>query len=293
MRFRRARVLVVGLGDVGQRVVQRMNRRVRVLATTSQPERVAALRAMGVTPLVINLDQPGACQRLAGLSERALVLVPPPAQGVADTRSAALVAAWRRGPPCAKVVYVSTTGVYGNCQGAWVDETRAVAPATPRAHRRVNAEQHVRALGRAAGTPWVVLRVPGIYALDRLGGSPAARLQRGTPVLQASDDGYTNHIHATDLARACWRATWQPLGWRTLNVCDDSSWRMGEYFDYAATVLGLPQPPRITWAEAEQTLPEAMLSFMRESRRLRNTRLKRELKLSLRYPTPLEGLRAP
>ncbi len=230
MRFRRARVLVVGLGDVGQRVVQRMNRRVRVLATTSQPERVAALRAMGVTPLVINLDQPGACQRLAGLSERALVLVPPPAQGVADTRSAALVAAWRRGPPCAKVVYVSTTGVYGNCQGAWVDETRTVAPATPRAHRRVNAEQHVRALGRAAGTPWVVLRVPGIYALDRLGGSPAARTQRGTPVLQTSDDGYTNHI-----TPPIWRGlAGVPRGshWAGAHsMCaTTASWRMGEYF---------------------------------------------------------------
>ena len=286
MRFRRARVLLVGLGDVGQRSVQRLNRRVRVLATTSQPQRVSELRSLGVTPLVLNMDQPGACQRLAALASRALVLVPPPAQGRQDTRSAALVAAWRRGPPHAKVVYASTSGVYGDCGGAWVDETRAVAPTTPRALRRVDAEQRLRALG----VPWVVLRVPGIYALDRVGGSPAARLQRAAPVLQASDDVYTNHIHATDLARACLRALWQPVRWRTLNVSDNSAWRMGDYFDHAAQLLGLPPPPRISRVEAEQTLPEPTLSFMRESRRLRNTRLTRELKLQLRYPTPLQGL---
>ena len=285
-RFRQARLLVVGCGDIGLRVAARLRGRVRLLALTSSPARAPLLRAHGVTPLAGNLDRAQTLARLAGLGTRVLHLAPPPTRpddGVNDPRTAALVRALaRRGLPDA-LVYVSTSGVYGDCGGERVRETRPVRPQTPRAQRRVAAERSVRWLGRQ-GVRASILRVPGIYAADRAGGTPRARLERGTPVLQAAHDVHTNHIHADDLARACIAALWRGRPQRVLNISDDSQLRMGDYFDLAADHYGLPRPARITREQAEQQLPAQSLSFMRESRRLDNTRLKRELRLRLRYP---------
>jgi nucleoside-diphosphate-sugar epimerase len=137
-----------------------------------------------------------------------------------------------------------------------------------------------------------VLRIPGIYAADREGGTPQARLHKGTPVLRAEDDVFTNHIHADDLARACMLALWRGRAQRTYNVSDDSELKMGDYYDAAADLYGLPRPPRVPRSTAADALPLMLLSFMSESRRLLNARMKRELRLSLRYPTVLDGLRA-
>jgi nucleoside-diphosphate-sugar epimerase len=189
------------------------------------------------------------------------------------------------------LVYASTTGVYGDCAGAWVAESRPVAPATPRAQRRVNAERAMRLLGRA-GVRVSILRVPGIYAADCEGGTPRARLLRGTPVLQAHDDVYTNHIHADDLARACVAALWRGRPQRTYHASDRSGLKMGDYFDLAADLYGLPRPPRVSRDAARAQLPVSLLSFMGESRRLLTERLARELRVRLRYPTVAEGLRA-
>ena len=189
------------------------------------------------------------------------------------------------------LVFASTRGVYGDCQGALVSETRAVAPATPRAQRRVNAERAVRHLGRA-GVRASVLRIPGIYAPDREGGTPEARLRRGTPVLVPEDDVFTNHIHADDLARACVLALWRGRPQRNVNVVDDTELKMGDYFDQAADLYGLPRPPRVARDVAGDQLPLMLLSFMSESRRLRNQRMKQELGLCLRYPTVAQGLLA-
>jgi nucleoside-diphosphate-sugar epimerase len=138
-----------------------------------------------------------------------------------------------------------------------------------------------------------VLRIPGIYAPDREGGTPRERLLRGTPVLTPADDVFTNHIHADDLARACQLALWRGQAQRVFNINDDSQLRMGDYFDLAARLYGLAQPPRISRAQAQTELPAMQLSFMSESRRMVNTRMKRELRLKLRYPDVLEGLRSP
>jgi nucleoside-diphosphate-sugar epimerase len=290
-RFKRERLLIIGCGDVGQRVV-RMQRHVRVVALTSSPGRVAALRAQGVTPVLGNLDAPASVQRLAGWATRVLHLAPPPLQGHTDPRTLALtrVLMRRSAPRC--LVYGSTTGVYGDCSGAWVPETRAVHPTTPRAQRRVDAEARVRHVGRLRlnGVRVSVLRIPGIYAPDREGGTPRDRLVRGTPVLASEDDVFTNHIHADDLARACQLALWRGKPQRTYNVNDDSQMRMGDYFDMAARLYGLAKPPRISRAQAQTELPAMQLSFMRESRRMVNTRMKRELRLQLRYAQVEDGL---
>ena len=291
-RFRRQRLLIIGCGDIGLRVAQALPNRVRVLALTSSANRTADLRSHGVIPLLGNLDDPASLQRLAGLAHRVLHLAPPPGEGWQDPRTLALTRALRRRSPPSSLVYGSTSGVYGDCQGAFATENRATNPDTPRARRRVDAEDAVRFLGRSAGVRSSILRIPGIYAPDRVGGTPRGRLEKGTPVLRAEDDVYTNHIHADDLARACIAALWRGQPQRIYNVSDDTVLKMGDYFDMAADLYDLPRPPRIARDAAPSQLSLMLLSFMSESRRLDNARLKRELGLRLRYPTVEAGLRS-
>jgi len=293
-RFRRERVLIIGCGDVGMRVARGLQGRARLLALTSSPERVGPLRAAGITPLPGNLDHPATLSRLSGLATRVVHLAPPPGEGNVpwwrDMRTAALLRALRRRSPPASLVYGSTSGVYGDCGGERVMESRPPRPRTPRAQRRADAERAIRHYGRAAHVRASILRIPGIYAADREGGTPRERLQKGTAVLEAGDDVYTNHIHADDLARAVIAAMWRGKPQRVYNASDDTELKMGDYFDLAADLYGLPRPPRVPRNTAQDELPLVLLSFMSESRRLDNARLKGELRLKLRYPTVEQGL---
>ena len=296
-RFRRQRVLIVGCGDVGLRTAGQLgapqSQRVRLMALTTSPDRVRMLRACGITPLLGNLDDSASLKRLAGLAHRVLHLAPPASErqggSERDLRSQALGRVLRLRTPPQVLVYGSTTGVYGDCAGQRVSETQLVNPHTPRAQRRVDAETAMLFLGRS-GVRVSVLRIPGIYAPDREGGTLRERLLKGTPVLVVKEDVYTNHIHATDLARACAAALWRGKPQRVVNVNDDSDLKMGDYFDLAAGLYGLPKPPRISRHDANTALPLMLLSFMNESRRLDNTRMKRELRLKLRYPHVRDGL---
>ena len=289
-RFRRSRILIIGCGDVGVRLARLMTPHCRVLALTSTPARQAALRAQGVVPLLGNLDEARSLGRLAGLADRVVHLAPPPSGGDSDPRTVNLLRALARRGQVRSLVYGSTTGVYGDAQGQWVDETRSLAPQTDRARRRVAAERAVRQ--GEGGTRGCVLRIPGIYALDREGGDPRDRVRRGAPVLQPADDVYTNHIHADDLARACWLAAWRGRPSRVVQVCDDQTVPMGDYFDLVADLAGLARPLRLSRAEATRQLSPMQMSFLSESRRLRNQRLKTELRLQLRYPTVREAFAA-
>jgi len=265
---------------------------VGLTAVTSSPQRRAELRAQGIRPLVADLDDPATLRRLAGLATRVVHLAPPPGEGWADHRTRALAAALRRRAPPVALVYGSTSGVYGDCRGEWVAESRPARADTPRARRRVDAERAVRFLGRAGATRVSILRIPGIYALDREGGTPRGRLLKGMPVLRPADDVFTNHIQADDLARACLAALWRGRAQRIYNINDDTQLKMGDYFDLAADLFGLPRPPRVARSTAQTELPLMLLSFMSESRRLDNTRMKRELRLRLRYPQIAMGLQA-
>lgn len=310
-------MLIVGCGDVGQRLLRLWRgagqdlhtagpaaRGPLVRALTSSPQRVAGLRALGATPLLGNLDDARSLRRLAGLAQRVVHLAPPaqpqagvlPPAATRDLRSRnllrALVAKAGQAP---HVVYGSTSGVYGNWDGEWVSETHALRASTARALRRVDAERQLRQWALrfgASGAAVHVLRIPGIYAGDREGGTPLGRLQRGTPLLRREDDVYTSHIHADDLARAVERALWRGRPQRVTNVADDSAMPMGDYFDLAADLWRLPHPERISLAQAEQQLSPTLLSFMRESRRLSNTRMRKELGVVLRYQTVHHGLQA-
>ncbi len=275
----RPRLLVVGCGDVGMRLLPLLRDRFRVFAVTSQPSRVAELRAAGATPVVANLDQPDSLHRLRGLADRVVHLAPPSPDGPKDRRTRHLAAIL---PRHGSVVYVSTTGVYGDCGGARFDETRPVAPRNARAIRRVDAEQVLRRWALACDGHLSILRVPGIYAADRL---PLERLRQGTPALLPEDDPYTNHIHADDLAKIIALALFRAAPQRVYHTVDDSDMKMGDYFDAVADAFGLPRPPRLTRAQLVERVSPMLLSFMSESRRLQNDRMKRELAVRLRWPT--------
>jgi nucleoside-diphosphate-sugar epimerase len=278
------RVLLIGCGDVALRAARLLSPNFRLYGLSRRRDQHAALRAAGITPIAGDLDQIASLQRLHLSPYAVLHCAPPPAAGDDDTRTRnllAVLAAARSLPR--RFVYISTTGVYGDCAGARIDETRTPAPATPRARRRVAAEARLRHWGRGWPVRLSILRAPGIYSEDRL---PVERLREGTPALRAEDDVYTGHVHAEDLARACVAALTRGLPQRVYNIGDDAELKMGEYFDLVADAFRLPRPPRIGGRAAAGVVPPVLLSFMRESRRLVNARARKELRWRLLYPTP-------
>jgi len=281
-------MLIIGCGDVGLRMLRVLGGRWRTYALTHSAQRVALLRAEGVIPVTGNLDRPETLDRLAGLAHDVVHFAPPPGAGTRDLRTANLVRALAKGRSLPqRLVYISTSGVYGDCSGEVVDETRRARPSSDRARRRLDAERQLRAWGAETGVQISILRVPGIYAAERL---PIARLKAGTPTLASDHDPYTNHIHADDLARIVLAALTRGRGGRAYNATDDSWMTMGDYFDLIADQFDLPHPPRVSWETARREIPDVMLSFMRESRRLSNWRLKHELRIRLRYPSVTQGV---
>jgi nucleoside-diphosphate-sugar epimerase len=285
-KFGRPRLLILGCGDVGMRLLPLLRERFRIFAVTSTAARHAELRAAGAVPITADLDFPHTLARVARLASSILHLAPPQSEGTTDRRTRNLTAIL---PDGAHLVYVSTTGVYGDCAGQWLDETHPVRPANARARRRVDAETVLRAWARRSGARLAILRVPGIYAGNRL---PVERLQKGTPALRAEDDAYTNHIHADDLAAIVVRALFRAAPNRVYHAVDDSDMKMAEYFDAVADALRLNRPPRVAREVLRTAVSPMLLSFMSESRRLRNARMKNELGVRLTYPSVRDALRA-
>ena len=275
------RLLIIGCGDVALRTIPLLTRRYRVFALVRNPACCARLRVLGVLPLLGNLDDRASLARIAGLADAVLYFAPPANSGTCDIRTRNLLAVLSRGKLPRQLVYISTSGVYGDCGGAWVSETHPLHAMTARAQRRMDAERQIRSWAKRNQVNANILRVPGIYAADRL---PLERLRAGTPGIIDSEDSYTNHIHADDLARISIAVLRYGKTCRVYHACDDSRLKMGDYFDAVADAFGLPRVPRISRAEARRVLPETLLSFMNESRRLTNQRMKLELKVKLRYP---------
>lgn len=283
-------MLIIGCGDIARRALPWLVKRYRVYAAVRSNRQRDELRALGVTPIQADLDQPRTLKRLAGIGSLVLHLAPPPDRGMRDARTRALVTVLSMSKILPqRLIYISTSGVYGNCDGAKVSEEHMAHPQTPRARRRADAENVLRRFGRRHRVAVSILRVPGIYAADRL---PLARLERGDPLLKTDEDVYTNHIHADDLAAITLHALWRGRPGRIYNAVDDSEHTMGEYFDLIADTLHLPRAPRVSRAEAQARLTPSMLSFMGESRRLQNARIKRELGVRLRHPDIAAGLAA-
>jgi len=278
------RVLLIGCGDIALRTADLVRGRVRLYGLTRRREDAPKLRAHGIIPIIGDLDALHSLERLRAAPFAVLHFAPPPAAGRDDPRTVRLIAALTKARIIPqRFVYISTSGVYGDCAGARVSESRPRKAQTPRAKRRIAAEDRLRSWAARYGVCLAILRAPGIYAESRL---PLDRLRQGTPVLRAEDDVFTNHIHADDLARAAVAAMFRGKSNRAYNITDDAEFKMGGWFDTVADAFHLPRPPRVSWEEAEARIAPMLLSFMSESRRLANTRMKRELRIKLRYPTP-------
>jgi len=279
------RLLIVGVGDVARRALPALVARYDTLAMVRAAGPVVPT---GVRLAIGDLDLPATLAPFAGAADVVLHLAPPDETRDGDVRTRNLIIALSGARILPRrLVYISTSGVYGDCAGARIDESRPVNPQSARAARRVDAERTVIEWGASAGVQTTILRVPGIYSADRL---PVERLKRGTPVLRDEDDVYTNHVHADDLAAICVRALEPDAPPGIYNAADDSELKMGEWFDLVADRFGLARPPRVSRAEAARVISPMLLSFMSESRRLVNRRMKEVLGIRLRYPTVFEGV---
>lgn len=277
------RLLIVGCGDVALRTLPLLLPCYRVYALLRDPARHAEWRARGAIPLAGDLDDRASLARIAGLADAVLHFAPPAAgRGTTDSRTRNLLSALSRGALPKRLVYISTSGVYGDCGGAKVSEARPIDPQTARGQLRADAERQIREWAKRNRVNASILRVPGIYADDRL---PLERLRSGTPAIIEAEDSYTNHIHADDLARIATAALLKGRANRVYHASDDGELKMGDYFDAVADAYALPHPPRLTRAEVKRSVSPALWSFMNESRRLLNRRMKTELQVRLRYPT--------
>lgn len=282
-------LLIIGCGYVGRRLAHHyLGLGQDVLAITRTEDSAAALGREGIPARACDL----ATDALADLpvaGARVLHLAPPPARGVEDRHTRRLMAAFAHQGHPHRLVYISTTGVYGDCDGAWVDETWPPRPAADRARRRWDAEQVLRTWSRESGAALVILRVAGIYGPGRL---PLERIRQGLPLVREEEAPYSNRVHVDDLVAACIAAMEHGADGGVYNVCDGTPTTMTDYFFRVADAAGLPRPPVITLAEASEVLSPGMLSYMSESRRLSNRRMIEELGVSLRYPTLDAGLSA-
>ncbi|MDC1311159.1 NAD-dependent epimerase/dehydratase family protein [Burkholderiales bacterium] len=282
------KILIVGYGDIGKRFAARYASQFSfsVICRTKIDDSSPGMHS--VNWLNLDLDAPNTLRRLAGLSDDVIYLAPPNPNGLSDKRVRNFLRSISSGDRIPqRILYMSTTGVYGDCSGDIVREARVVNPQTDRAIRRLDAETQVRDWSKNMGCMSVVLRVPGIYASDRL---PLKRLLNGLPALTVSEDSYSNHIHAEDLVRIIFFALIRGKNGRIYNCADDSRIKVGEYFDLVADRFGLPQPQRVTRSEAKRVLPDMSWSFLRESRLISNDRMKSELGVRLAYPTVNDGV---
>lgn len=281
-------VLIIGCGDIGLRVARRYAA-ASVTGVVRSKQRAAELRANGLAAQTLDLDVPSAAAQLRAGGTRCFYFAPPPGVGDTDTRVAAVCAALDGTNRPEKVVYISTSAVYGDCAGGWIDESAPLKPGTARGRRRLDAESRWFDWGDRQGVPVVTLRVPGIYGPGR---APLERLKQGLPVLSEQDAPFTNRIHADDLASVCVAAMRHGRGGQAYNVADGHPTTMTDYFNRVADAFGLPRPPVVDRSAAEQALTPAMLSFLSESKRLVNRKMLDELRVSLAYPDLSVGLAA-
>ena len=277
--------LIVGCGYMGLRVAQRLPADAHIKGWIRSPRRQHELLEQGIAPWVHDLGQP-VTQTAPGAGSAVFYFVPPPRSGRQDIHVRHFLQALNPQEPPRRMLYLSTTGVYGDCNGAWVDENHPLQPRVDRAFRRLDAEQQMQNWCKNSGCELVILRVAGIYGPGKL---PLKRLRAGTPMLAESQAPWTNRIHADDLARVCIAAMEKGRAGEIYNVSDGQPGNMADYFNQVADFAGLPRPPVI---HDPQQLSAGMRSYLAESRRIDNRKMLRELEISLEYPNLQQGLAA-
>ncbi len=281
-------VLIIGCGYIGRRVSALAQAEHSLVTGCVRSEQSAAqLDRSGIDSLIVDLDRTAATSAWGRGFDEVFYFAPPPAHGEQDPRMQAFLQALDNRVPPRRIVYISTSAVYGDCQGAWISESQPVNPATSRGQRRLHAEQQLVDWCGLYQSQWIILRVPGIYGPEKL---PLARIREGTPVLREQDSPYTNRIHADDLAAVCVAAMHSTQTDTVYNVSDGHPSNMTDYFFKVADAAGLPRPKTISRSEAQRVLSAGMLSFLQDSRRMSNAKMLEELQIELQYPDLVAGL---
>lgn len=281
-------IFIIGCGDIGSLVAGKwLESGTNVTALVRSEATAARLQGRGINIVHGDLDQPQSLNALPAAGSLLYYFAPPSPRHEGDPRMQNLLSVLKPDNLPRRIVYISTSGVYGDTKGAWVTEETPPNPQTPRAKRRLAAETMLRRFGRENEVEVIILRVGGIYGPGRL---PLERLQKGLPVLNEIECGYTNRIHAEDLARICIAAATKGRADNIYNVSDGHPGNMTQYFNAVADAVGLPRPPAVTMAEARHTLSPAMLSYLTESRRMDNRKLLREFGITLEFPDLASGL---
>lgn len=278
--------LIVGCGHVGRRLAKALDRP-GVTGLVRTADSAAGLERLGIRALCCDLDRKVATELPTGDTD-IYYLAPPPREGTADARLARFLAALEKGGQPRRLVYLGTTGVYGDCGGEWVDETRPIEPRVERALRRADAEQQLQRWRRDHDVELVLLRVAGIYGPGKL---PLERLKAGTPMIPPGQAPWTNRIHVDDLVQVLIAAMERGRDGEIYNVSDGQPGNMADYFNAVADRAGLPRPPLVSMEESSQ-LSAGLRSYLAESRRIDNRKMLRELGVRLRYPDLEAGLAA-
>ena len=280
------KIWIIGCGDIGRRLVhlyQSANKSLCITGLVNSQKSYEACSNLGIACQIINLDNAECVEKVNKNDFKGCQLfyfAPPPSDGKQDTRLFSFLE--KVGDAPKRIVLISTTGVYGDRKGEWIDEKTPVSPVADRAHRRLSAEVSLKEWAQTSHRKYMILRVPGIYAQDRL---PLARLQKGLPVVNEAEAGFTNRIHADDLAQACLLAIESSHSNEIINITDGQPSTMTDYFNQVADYAGLPRPPQISMQEAEKTLSAGMVSYLKESRRIKNQKMLEVLGINLKFPS--------
>ena len=277
-------LLIVGCGAIGRRVASLALAQAMSVSTFNRNGEGVP----GAGHRTGNLDEPESLRGLPTRGAGVIYLAPPPGGGNEDTRMRNFLSSIAPGDEPEKVVYISTSAVYGDCGNAVVTEETPASPQTSRGRRRLHAEQLLSSWARERGAAAVILRVTAIYAADRL---PVTQLTTGQPVLREEEALPSNRIHADDLSRICLAALERGRDGAVFNVSDGSSSSMTSYFNAAADRLGLPRPRQVTMEEARRVMSPLMISYFSEGRVVDNRKMLDELGITLLYPNLEAGLK--
>lgn len=282
-------ILIIGCGDIGKRVAKCWQKSgYTVYGATRQESRLDELAQLDIKPCKLDLDKVTNSPTLPSKDALLYYFAPPPARGTEDTRLQQFLTNIDRNELPKQFIYISTSGVYGNQNGKLINEAEPPNPMVDRAKRRYHAEQQLQQWSKETKVPVTILRVGGIYGPGRL---PLQRLKDQIPMLHENLSPQTNRIHADDLAQVCFAAATKKAQGEIYNVSDGTNSNMTEYFNTIADFAGLPRPPLVGWDEAEKTISKGMLSYLKESRRMDNSKMMQELEIKLLYPTLKDGLK--
>jgi len=273
-------IWIIGCGDIGRRVAGLYQKNTdSIYGVVRSSESLSICTQQNIEGIQIDLSDEYDLPLNQFKQSDVFYFAPPPSEGIDDPTLEKFLNTIEGLPR--RIVLISTTGVYGDSKGEWIDENTPVNPTVDRAKRRYAAEQLLQSWANKYDAEFMILRVPGIYALDRL---PLARLKKELPVVQESEAGYTNRIHADDLAQICKKAMESTDKNQLYNATDGSPSTITDYFNQVADYSGLPRPPQITMQQAEQTLSTGMVSYLRESRRIRNDKILKSFNIKLKFP---------